>query len=1077
MNVAQQMLQAQIVLSGRLDGSFGKMVTSIDSLGNKMLALASGINQISQPLINAGKQITTLYAGFDDSMKYIKAIGNLTEEELAKVENAARQAGATTRYTATQAAEALAFGAEAGLEFNDNISLLPTTLNMAAAGNMELETAMDQLLTMLYSTGTPLNEASTLVDQLAAAASSSKTNIQSMGEAVERMGGITRYAKGGTEELFTMLGMLAQRGTEGAEAGTYLRNVILSLVAPTKKAGEVLAELGATDEELADLEDLDLGQAAKAMENIGLKTYDAEGNLRPFMDVLNDLNDLTKDMTEQERNDIMSKLFPKRTLSAATNLLGELGTSMERISDAIEEADGTAKKMAETRESGIGGAIRMLKSASEELQLSFGEVLTDKLMSVVGIVKDALLTLASLPENVKGTLVDIAAVIAGMGPAAMLAGFGLKAIASLLGFIGSPVGMVMTGVLALGVLALHVAQLAEANRYNAIKRHFGELEINADTLAQRVSNLDGGLGTALDNLDKYGTATETAGEKYNALAQTLSGNIMDSVIFGRELTEEEQAALFTIGDQMASAVQNGIKSKQMEITGFVDLLFKDDPTQGATLTTTLNSYFGGMYLELENIGEEFRSKLTEAMRDGTLDENEWEAIKQTINRFNEMSAKIQDIQNAAEVEKVLQKGMRLGPEAFQSTLTALDQQKRDVETRTTDMLDETIAYFVAASREEGKLSEEDIQAEANTMRDRATDLISKNNENTMAAIVRMINVTMQDAFPEMEQLGTGMMNGILQELANNPDLDVQQYALDYLKKNAGALGITGDDLRVFLDKMIDPYQSAMDETTIAAYEKYYADQNMDSPEWLKQARTWNNIFGVIESTQKNSMWEQLASGGWVRPYDYFSGYTDFKEPLDENVLSSLMTQYGIMGGASYQNGVAQQFGAQVDKDLIQKSGFAGLVSQMGALGAEAGKAFNSSMQSQIQPPSIVGTGADGDPEVSYIPEFAEGGRATTDSIFGENGPEWAIPEGHTERTAELLNLARSASGFTWPELIAMAGGLTGNPGTGTYNVKIVYAPVIHAADAAGVEEKLKEDKQRFRDQMDDYLWENSRREM
>ena len=92
-------------------------------------------------------------------------------------------------------------------------------------------------------------------------------------------------------------------------------------------------------------------------------------------------------------------------------------------------------------------------------------------------------------------------------------------------------------------------------------------------------------------------------------------------------------------------------------------------------------------------------------------------------------------------------------------------------------------------------------------------------------------------------------------------------------------------------------------------------------------------------------------------------------------------------------------------------------------------------------------------------KFAEGGRATTASIFGEAGPEWAIPEQHTQRTAELLNAAREASGFTWGDLLARFGGLNANP----QNVPatIIYSPTIHAADASGVEQLLLADKERL----------------
>ena len=92
--------------------------------------------------------------------------------------------------------------------------------------------------------------------------------------------------------------------------------------------------------------------------------------------------------------------------------------------------------------------------------------------------------------------------------------------------------------------------------------------------------------------------------------------------------------------------------------------------------------------------------------------------------------------------------------------------------------------------------------------------------------------------------------------------------------------------------------------------------------------------------------------------------------------------------------------------------------------------------------------------------YATGGRATVASIFGEAGPEWAIPEEHTQRTAELLNAAREASGFTWPELLGQFGGL--NADSSHTPSTIVYSPVINSSNSGEIEQILRDDKERLR---------------
>jgi hypothetical protein len=367
-------------------------------------------------------------------------------------------------------------------------------------------------------------------------------------------------------------------------------------------------------------------------------------------------------------------------------------------------------------------------------------------------------------------------------------------------------------------------------------------------------------------------------------------------------------------------------------------------------------------------------------------------------------------------------------------------------------------------------------------------MLLQGNQNTTEAMVRLTSQMFSDAFPDFQQFGKDMLTSTLDAIAKDPNLDLTAYIQKYWIDNATKAGIDNPDFQAFMETMVTPFQNAISGQDIAGYEQYYKSNGKALPDWLINARNLNDVFGLISSSFNRDIWKEVLTtpnAGWlgVALGDLFAGnYNNI--PMSSDVMVSLFQQAGVTGGQSYNAAVNSAIiGGNVPPTLVQNSGYGGLVTQMGTLGTNAGNAFNSNLQSQISSYSPSGqntppTDANGDPEIYYNnqPGFAEGGRATTESIFGEAGPEWAIPEAHTTRTAQLLDSARAASGFSWGEILARAGGLNGDPDAGAYIGKIVYAPVIYAKDATGVEEKLIEDKRRFRDKMDEYLFEKSRRE-
>ena len=281
----------------------------------------------------------------------------------------AKKMGSETAFSASECAEALNYLALAGYDTQQMCDTLPTVLNLAAAGGIDLASASDMVTDAMSALGMGVDEAGTMVDQMAKTASTTNTSVAQLGEGILTIGATAKTVKGGTAELNTALGILANNGIKGAEGGTHLRNVILSLQNPTDKA-------------------------AACMEKLGVDVYDSEGNMRSLNDILGDLNTSMDGMTAAEKSNIIGQIFNKTDLSSVNALLANTGSTWDDLQQSIIDSGGAAQQMADTQLDNLQGQITILKSALEGLAISFGELLLPAIKMIVGSSSFALISFA-----------------------------------------------------------------------------------------------------------------------------------------------------------------------------------------------------------------------------------------------------------------------------------------------------------------------------------------------------------------------------------------------------------------------------------------------------------------------------------------------------------------------------------------------------------------------------------------------------------------------------------------------------------------------------------------------------------
>lgn len=302
-------------------GKFEKFGDILSGFGKAAVAAVTAatvaVGGFAAASVNTGMEFDSSMSQVAATMGYsveeINTAGSEANQTFSELREFAMEMGANTAFSATQAADALNYMALAGYDSEKSMAMLPNVLNLAAAGGMELAAASDMVTDAQSALGLSMAETEELVDKMAKASSKSNTSVSQLGSAILTVGGTAKNLAGGTTELSMALGVLADNGVKGAEGGTALRNIIMSLSAPTDKA-------------------------AAALKSMGVEAFDAEGNLRPLNETFGELDTALGAMTQQERTQTLNEIFNKTDLKSVNAMLATSAERWDELGTAIDGA-------------------------------------------------------------------------------------------------------------------------------------------------------------------------------------------------------------------------------------------------------------------------------------------------------------------------------------------------------------------------------------------------------------------------------------------------------------------------------------------------------------------------------------------------------------------------------------------------------------------------------------------------------------------------------------------------------------------------------------------------------------------
>lgn len=405
---------------GEIQIGTGGAEQNVASLADKLRSTGQAMSlALTAPLVGLAVTGAMAAADFEQSLNTMQVVSGATAEQMQALSDTALQLGADTSFSAGEAAQGMLELAKAGMSTDEVLASITGTLDLAAASGMGVAQAAEVSANALNTFGLDASEAGRVADLLAAAANASSVEVTDMAQGMTMAGAVFAANKVPIEDLSTAIALLGNNGIKGSDAGTSLKTMLMRLTAPST-------------------------EAAGAMMNLGLEVYNADGSMRAFEDVVGQLETATAGLSDQQRNQALTTIFGADAIRAANILITEGSASYAEMKDKVTQV-GAAQEVADSKLKGLAGAIEYAKGTIESTLIAAILPFMDGMSGLIRQGADLIGMFTSLPGPVQNAALAFAAVLAAAGPV-MLAVAGIGAA---LGFLLSPIGLIVVGVAAL----------------------------------------------------------------------------------------------------------------------------------------------------------------------------------------------------------------------------------------------------------------------------------------------------------------------------------------------------------------------------------------------------------------------------------------------------------------------------------------------------------------------------------------------------------------------------------------------------------------------------------------------------
>lgn len=670
---------------GEAEGKANSLADSLKKLFAviSMAAVLSQVGKYASDAIDIGKDYTAM-------MSEVQALSGATGSDLALLQNTAREYGATTVFSATEAAEALKYMSLAGWDAQQSSSALGGVLNLAAASGMELGQASDMVTDYLSAFGMQAQDSAYFADMLAYAQANSNTSAAQLGEAYRNSAANLNAAGQDVETVTSMLEAMANQGYKGSEAGTALTAVMRDI---TNNMEDGAIKIGETS----------------------VAVSDAQGNFRDLTDILLDVEKATNGMGEADRAAALGATFTADSTKGLNLMLNEGVENIARYEEALRGSTGAAEDMADTMNDNLNGDMANMNSAFEEMELQTFEAMEEPMREGVQYLTNTIIpiltewvptafesfasganklgnalkplfeTILKNPQAITGALTSLGAgflamktVSTGMNIAKAVTDAG-----SLTGTLGKFAGSLFSNPWAAGaaaavaaVTAVGVAlhEYSEMNIDSNLQAHFGTVELDDSQIkdfASRVINAEWlvNINAALGHFDN---AEELVQQAEDALKQNDTLEWRARV--GISLTEDEQSTYMSNIETFTTNIEQAL-SEQTLAAKMTVKEFGIKMADGSSLGSQIEKWAEQDLGDMQYLSAGLTNLVQNALQDGIIDVDEQAAIDELQTKINNIMQGWQEAEAQAEMDVLTQKYGRLsGKDLTDDTFTKVVEE-------------------------------------------------------------------------------------------------------------------------------------------------------------------------------------------------------------------------------------------------------------------------------------------------------------------------------------------------------------------------------------------------------------------
>lgn len=583
-----------------------------DLTSNAIQECLSGLKDLADEVADVGLDFTS-------SMSKVQAISGATEDELATLEETAKNLGASTKFSASEVADGFQYMALAGWKTNDMVAAMPSILNLATASDMDLAEASDIVTDYLTAFGLTAEDSGKFVDQMSFAMSNSNTNVEQLGEAYKNCAATSTQLGYSLEDTTSALMVMANSGIKGGEAGTALSSIMTRLGNNTSSCRDILAEYG-------------------------VEVYDTEGNVNSLSSILGGMKDVWANLTDEQKSNLSYIVAGKSAQSELMTVLSDSEGAFENYAQGLQDCTGSAQEMSDVMSNNLKGDLTEQNSLLEGLGISIFEDFEEPLRSVTNFIN----------ENVLGPLIDlnddsglVSSALSGVAVALGVLAVALG-ISVLISSVSKAMAFLNTTLLAnpIVLIVALIAGLVVAfiSLWNNCEE-FRNFWINLGTSIKNVftSAVDG-VKKGIDSfVDKFNSAKTKISQIWNGITSFFGkvGTTIGNAISG---------AFKSVVNGVLSTVENFLNTPIRTINKFIGLVRKLPGLSGLSTFKTFsfprlkvgidyvpNDFYGPVYLDE---GERVLTKEENARYNSSLDrviENSVNSQNTTINNSVNMN--------------------------------------------------------------------------------------------------------------------------------------------------------------------------------------------------------------------------------------------------------------------------------------------------------------------------------------------------------------------------------------------------------------------------------------------------------